>query len=88
MAILEVGAHIGGIGDEVVNRMRPATNLLIDAARASSSYVDRLFHPADDDAEGAASGRAPVRLHAVRTRRDDVGRRPGDVIVPRFVTRC
>ncbi|BBY26842.1 hypothetical protein [Mycolicibacterium sediminis] len=87
MAILEVGAHIGGIGDEVVNRMRPATNLLIDAARASSSYVDRLLH-SDDEEDETAPKRRPVRLHAVRTPRDDVGRRPGDVIVPRFVTRC
>ena len=88
MAILEVGVHIGGIGDEVVNRIRPATNLLIDAARASSSYVDRLLHVAGDDADDIESDRPPVRLHAVRTPRDDVGRRPGDVIVPRFVTRC
>lgn len=83
MAILEVVAHIGGIGDEMVNRMRPATNLLIDAARASSSYVDRLLRTDGADTGRAGSG---LLLHALR--RDDVGRRPGDVIVPRDVTRC
>lgn len=45
MTIHEVSTHIGGMADDVLTRMRPAADLLVDAARVSSEYVEGLLRP-------------------------------------------
>jgi hypothetical protein len=51
MTIQEVSTHIGGMADDVLTRMRPAANLLVDAARMSSEYVEGLLRPTSGEAE-------------------------------------
>jgi hypothetical protein len=76
MTIIDVGAHIGGLADGVLDRVRPATDLLVGTARVSSSYVDRLLRPnAETDERCAPRDR-------VIPPRNEV------VIVPKGLTRC
>jgi hypothetical protein len=77
MTVIDVGAHIGGLADGVLDRMRPATDLLVETARVSSSYVDRLLH--SNAADPSTDQCAP---------RDRVIPRNEVVIVPRALTRC
>ncbi|MBJ7386136.1 MAG: hypothetical protein JHC55_16795 [Mycolicibacterium sp.] len=78
MTIIDVGAHIGGIADGVLDRMRPATDLLVGTARVSSSYVDRLLHPSAVD---TSTDQCAPRDRVIPPRNEVV-------IVPRALTRC
>lgn len=78
MTIIDVGAHIGGIADGVLDRVRPATDLLVGTARVSSAYVERLLHP---NAGGSSPDQFAPRDRVVPPRNEVV-------IVPRALTRC
>jgi hypothetical protein len=56
MTIHEVSTHIGGMADDVLTRIRPATNLLVDAARMSSEYVEGLLRPSLGEAAEPTTG--------------------------------
>jgi hypothetical protein len=76
MTIIDVGAHIGGIADGVMDRVRPATDLVVGTARVGSSYVDRLLR-----SEPVGNGEVAPRDRVIPPRNEVV-------IVPKALTRC